>query len=255
MNRNICLLLLAPAFVLTGLPAYGSDIYLQDLLQSGPCTTVSDPNTPAGCWTLQNLNSDGSIDSGANGTGMAGSDLTVIGSDASLVDEFGFSLSTLTQFTTLISDTTPGISLGVDGVTLSGDLTFNWLFTTADAGSLYDPAGYFVCPAAPTGFPGGICGLFQLTMDYDAVADFSSNPQLPPFAESGTVTVTLNPGDVFGGYVNTADNLGGAGTIVFSDVSVSTPEPASFLLIGGGLLALGGAGRKARRLRQSEKAA
>jgi hypothetical protein len=168
------------------------------------------------------------------------------------VDEFGTPLSTLTQFTTLISDTTPGISLGVDGVTLSGDLTFNWLFTTADAGSLYDPAGYFVCPAAPTGFPGEICGLFQLTMDYDAVADLSS--ALPsPFAESGTVTVTLNPGDVFGGYVNTADNLGGAGTIVFSDVSVSTPEPASFLLIGGGLLALGGAGRKARR-RQSEKA-
>jgi hypothetical protein len=59
--------------------------------------------------------------------------------------------------------------------------------------------------------------------------------------------------------VNTLDNANGAGTITFSDplgpgTISDTPEPASFLLIGGGLLALGSAGQKARR-RQAGKAA
>jgi hypothetical protein len=266
MNRPIWLLL-SPLLVLTGMTARGDVINFRDL-SGGVCTTAPDPATPgaefgspAGCWNLQNRNSDDTTGGYATGTGMMGLyDATVKGSDANffdfsgniggpMMDEFGTPISTLTQFTTVISAATPGITLGLDDTTLSGDLTFNWRFTTADAGSFYDPAGYILCPASPTGFPSQACGLYQLTADMDAVnAPDPLNPD-SPFPESGTVTVTLAPGDVFGGYVLTADNVGGAGTIVFSDASplAAVPEPATLLLIGGGLLALGGMGRKARR--------
>jgi hypothetical protein len=263
MNRRIWLSLLSTLLLLTGVPASADTINMQSLLSAGACTTAPDPNTPgaefgfpAGCWTLQNRNSDGTVGGAASGTALTGSGgITVTGSDANLVDSFGTPISTLTQFTTVISDTTPGVTMAPDGISLSGDLTFNWLFTTEDAGSFYDPAGYFLCSATPTGYPSNICGLYQLTSDLDALNPPDPlNPPFSPFAESGTVTVTLAPGDVFGAYVLTQDNMGGAGTITFSDQMVPSPEPASFLLIGGGFMGLGWAGRKARR-RQAEKAA
>jgi hypothetical protein len=60
-------------------------------------------------------------------------------------------------------------------------------------------------------------------------------------AESGGVTALK------------ADHGEGAATVVFADSLVPAPEPATFLLIGGGLLVLGGSGRKARRRRLDEK--
>jgi hypothetical protein len=268
MKRSIWLLFFLPLFILTGAPAYGGLINLSDLLIAGPCITPPDPNTPgveagfpAGCFSLQNQapttvldnNGDPAPNTGVTPNGMAFSDmssLTLTGSDG-VFDIFGNPMTSYTQFATVITPTTPGITVQPDGTTFSGDLTFSWNYMTADAGSFYDPAGYILCPAAPGGFPSGQCGIYQLTSDLDALnPPDPSNPPNPPFPESGTTTVTLAPGDLFGAYVITADNLGGAGTIVFSDSippMSATPEPASFLLIGAGLLVLGGTRRKIRR--------
>jgi hypothetical protein len=277
MNRRNWLLLVFPLFFLTGVRANAGVINFSDLLPDVPgntCTTVPDPNTPgaefgspSGCWTLVNRNSDNTIDGPATGTAFAAlSSVTLTGSDANSFDLFGhifgpmvdawsgMPIQTLTQFTTVIRDTTPGLTLSPDGVTRSGDLTFTWFFTTLDQGSFYDPAGYILCPATSTGYPSELCGLHQLSKDLDALN--APDPQNPntPFMEGGTVTVTLAVGDVFGAYALTSDNAGGAGTITFSDSMVISPEPASLLLTGGALLALGWIGRKGRQW-QTETAA
>ena len=244
------------------LPSSAGVIRIQDLTPGLPCATEPDGTpgnefgSPGGCWTLYNSNSEGTGGGAATGASISGA-AGVTGSDANsfdgsgaivgpMVDISGTPISTLTQFTTVISESTPGMTS--DGLTWSGDLTFNWFFTTQDAGSFYDPAGYVLCPASPTGFPSNICGFVQLTSDLDAFSPPDpSNPPSPPFPESGQVTLTLTPGDVFGLYVQTADNVGGAGTIVFADPAGPTPEPASLLLIGSGLIAIGGVRRKARK--------
>lgn len=242
------------------LPSRAGIIRMQDFTPGIACATDPDPSpgnefgTPAGCWTLRNFNSDGTMNGAANGAalngvvGVTGSDTNTFDNLGSvigpMVDISGAPIGTLTQFTTVIGETTPGITDG------SGDLTFNWFFSTADAGSFYDPAGYVLCPAAPTGFPSSTCGFVQLTTDLDAFNPPDPlNPPSPPFPESGQVTLTLSPGDVFGLYVQTADNVGGPGTIMFADPAGPAPEPASLLLIGGGLIAIGGARRKARKRR------
>lgn len=309
MKRNIWLFLLSPLLVLTGVPANASSINLTDMLSAGTCTA---PDPTPGCWTLQNQNGDGTFggvgQTLASGNGSLLNDLTVIGSDVNTADPnsgipnggllFDFSngpgfdpallgvdgnsgdgtdpngtpFSTFTQFTTVITGDNPGLTDQGNGI-FSGDLTFTWTFTTFDAGSFYDQAGYIYCPAT-SGIP--TCQQVPLTMNFDALANnFSGASQNPdgtvnttagPFPDSSTgfaeggpsATVTafnLSAGDTFGAYVLSLDNANGAGTIVFSGPAASspTPEPASFLLIGGGLLALGGAGRKARRRRQEKK--
>jgi hypothetical protein len=294
MKRNIWLFLLSPLLVvLTGVPANAASINLSDLL-SGAWTLQS---TDLGTATLNDgvTLPDGTVvpptvvslplgDGTILGSGIAGpSNLTLTGSDCSDptspavpcalgdLSGFGANIATFTQFTTVITDAT------------AGDLTFNWNYTTGDAGSFYDPAGYFYCAATSdpgSCGPGG--GLFQLTMDFDGlllvsgsslpggmfggISDPSTNsafnpadgsftlPNPPDFAESGTVTVSgLSAGDTFGVWV-ASNNQFGAAQITLSDVAPTlTPEPASFLLIGGGLLALGWAGRKKARRQQEEK--
>jgi hypothetical protein len=271
-SRFIVGIFLAALGAFSGSPASGGVISLRDLLSRGTCVNAPDPDTPgaelgtpAGCWDLKNRNSDETVGGAATGFGIVGlNDATVTGSDANMFDDlggifgpmlapWGSPISTLTQFTTVIGESTPGITLGLDGITLSGELTFDWRFTTLDAGSYYDPAGYVLCPAAPSGYPSEMCGLFQLTTDLDALNEPNPLNSTSPYPESGRVTVTLAPGDVFGAYVLTPDNVGGAGTIVFSDpvAPASAPEPACFLLMGGGLLAMGWAGdRTAGRCRR-----
>jgi hypothetical protein len=242
---RICVL---PLLMLNlSLPSSAGVIRIQDFTPGLACEAGHTPGTPGdeGCWTLQNSNSDGTVGGAANGAAVSGA-VGVTGSDLNsfdgfgaivgpMVDSSGTPIGTLTQFTTVISEST-------------GDLTFNWFFTTQDAGSFYDPAGYVLCPASPTGFPSNICGFVQLTSDLDAFSPPDpSNPPSPPFPESGQVTLTLSPGDVFGLYVRTDDNVGGAGTIMFADPAGPAPEPASLLLIGGGLIAIGGVRRKARK--------
>src|SRR5262249_49987206 len=153
----------------------------------------------------------------------APSSVGVLGSDAQVTDDLGNPLDTITKFTTIITPAT------------AGTLSFNWFFQTDDAGSHFDPAGYFFCSAS---FPfGGMCGQVPLTADLD----FFSNPGLPgapPFPESGTVSnLVLSAGDEFGVYVETIDNFGGAGQMIFSDIQ-TVPEPATITLIASGLLVL-----------------
>jgi hypothetical protein len=261
-------LCIVPLLLLAGLqPATAGIITLQDLSPGVGCATPPDPDTPgnefgfpAGCWTLQNLNADGTSGGYATGNyfsgpgyiGVNGSDANILNDDqisysGPMVDSFGGAIGTFTQFTTVITQDTPGVTYDEATLTWSGDFTFNWLFTTQDAGSFYDPAGYLLCPAAPGGFPSNQCGTYQLTADVDAFFPQDPlNPPSSPFAESGQTTVTLAPGDAFGLYVLTLDNANGAGTIVLSDVATPTPEPASLLMIGCGLIAIG-IRRKSRR--------
>jgi hypothetical protein len=284
------------------LDAFGNPIPLLDINSNGTASlsggsatvTGSDVNTadqfgvPTG-GPLFNSNFTGGFDPALLGVdGLSG--------DGTGTDPYGNPLGTFTQFSTVISGATPGVTLQTDG-TSSGDLTFNWNYTTLDGGSFYDPAGYFQCAPVPrTGFPSGGCALFPLTMSYDSFAGFVPSPSegvpggsgaaldpttgaviyafnldgtvntafnpptpcvsaigMPPcagYAETGTATVTLLAGDTFGAYVLSLDNANGAGTVTFSS---PTPEPASFLLIGGGLLALGVAGRKKTRRRRQEE--
>jgi hypothetical protein len=321
MKRNIWLFLLSPLLVLTGVPAHAGSINLTDMLSAaGTCLTPPDPGTPglesglpAGCWTLQNQNSDGSFggvgQTLANGTGDLLNGLTVIGSDVNTgdgigipndgalfspdpinggfdpallgvdgsgdglsspgFDPYGTPYSTFTQFTTVITASNPGLTTQSDGITVAGDLTFTWTFTTLDAGSFYDQAGYIYCPSTSSN---PTCQQVPLTMNFDALANGFNGAALNPdgslntdpstfpdpskgFLETGSVTIAgVSAGDTFGAYVLSLDNTNGAGTIVLAGQPSSlAPEPASFLLIGGGLLALGGAGRKARRRRQEEK--
>jgi hypothetical protein len=355
MKRNIWLFLLSPLLVLTGVPANAGILNLTDMLSAGTCVAAPDPNTPglesgapAGCWTLQNQNSDntsgGVGQTAADGNGSLLNGLTVTGSDVNTVDSFldpfpgmpnggalfnsstgpcstqpdpntnapgfpagcgpgldpallgvdgsgdglsqpgidpyGTPFSTTTFFTTVITGNNPGLTDQGDGITYAGDLSFTWTFTTLDAGSFYDQAGYYVCFG---GFSGS-CSTTELTMNFDSLANgfqgASLNPDgslntgpctTPPDPttdtpgipagcsdpstfpaqgtgnlETGTATVFgLTAGDIFGAYVLSLDNANGAGTITFAGPAATvTPEPASFLLIGGGLLVLGGAWRK-----------
>jgi hypothetical protein len=135
------------------LPSRAGVIRIQDLTPGLACVTqpASTPGnefgSPGGCWTLYNSNSDGNMDSAANGVPASGS-VGVTGSDANSFDGFGAvvgpmvdltgtPIGTLTQFSTVISESTPGMTS--DGLTWSGELTFNWSFTTQAASAQIKP--------------------------------------------------------------------------------------------------------------------
>ena len=97
----------------------------------------------------------------------------------------------------------------------SGTVSFDWVFTTVDEASFFDPFGYTVN------------GVFtQLTSD-------------PVENQSGNASVNLNAGDVFGFRANTIDNIFGRSTTVISNFAAPVPEPATLVVFGG--IALAGA--------------
>jgi hypothetical protein len=119
-------------------------------------------------------------------------------------------------------------------------LTFAWTYTTNDAnGSLYDPAG-FVLNGAFT----------QLSTDNDGMT--------PGVVDSsGTLTLTLNPGDTYGFYVNTLDNSGGRADIAVTSAGAPLPTPGPIAGAGlpGLLLASSGLFGWWRRKRKARAAA
>src|SRR5690242_2261206 len=98
-------------------------------------------------------------------------------------------------------------------------LTFSWTYTTFDLnGSAEDPGGYV------------LNGVYtQLSDD-----NFSYTGGL--FNTQGTVTFTVNAGDVYGFYVSSFDNFNGAGEIDVTSAAAAVPGPIAGAGIPGLLL-------------------
>jgi hypothetical protein len=93
----------------------------------------------------------------------------------------------------------------------AGPFSFSWSYISSDSEPLaeYDPAGYILNGSK-----------FQLPLDTQAAA-------------SGSVTVQLAQGDVFGWYVDSLDNRNGPGLLSITannSAVAAVPEPSSFLL-------------------------
>lgn len=102
-------------------------------------------------------------------------------------------------------------------------------YTSNDArGHTADPAGYIL---------NGVT--HQITFD----GAFGGGP---PFVGDFSSVISLAPGDVFGFYVNSTDNLGGAASIRVELRAEVVPEPATWALMIGGF---GMAGATLRRRR------
>jgi len=113
------------------------------------------------------------------------------------------------------SSFSPGQTNYTITIPYNGVVSFDWAFNTVDPPAIFDPFGYTV---------NGV---------YTELTD--------PFvtAQSGSVSIFLNQGDVFGFRANTADNIFGRSTTVVSNFDAPVPEPIS-LVVFGGLLAAGG---------------
>lgn len=95
-------------------------------------------------------------------------------------------------------------------------ISYAWSYLTKDVNAAYDPAFYIL----------------------NGVSTLLTNPRLGA-AQSGTSSIFLPAGSVFGWRVNTADNLDGAGSLTISNFSfVGAPEidggklPLAVMLLG-----------------------
>ena len=104
----------------------------------------------------------------------------------------------------------------------SGTISFNWAFTTYDS----DGPGY----------------------DYPFYITINNTTILGNFmtSENGTISFSVNAGDVFGFGVYSVDQAFGAGVLEITNFKSTSqvPEPASMFLLGTGLVAAAGSLRK-----------
>jgi hypothetical protein len=108
----------------------------------------------------------------------------------------------------------------------TGKVSFDWTYETTDSsGPLWDPAGYF-----------------------DPEEKRLSN-DLGSMSQSGSISFSVNAGDVIGFHIGTLDNGGGNATLTISNFSAPIPEPASMAMMGLGLAAVAGVAARRRRAR------
>ncbi len=212
MQKSLALSLLAVP-LLAIMPAQASIVYDLTSQHCDPNNVCGPTGTTFGTITL--------TDNGANTVNMT------------------VSLNSPYEFVNTGFDTDIGFNLGVSpDPTISGTAASGWSFTTTTPGSLHmDGTGYFeygfTCTACGTG---------------------GSNPQTGPytFTITGTGLTAANFGEqnAAGNFfavdiINTSTTGPGAGLTGAVDASQSgtvrttaTPEPASFALLGAGLIAM-----------------
>lgn len=105
-----------------------------------------------------------------------------------------------------------------------GNVTFDWLYTTADEDAFFDPFGYL------------LNGIFtQLTTDF--------LPTPPETPQSGTTSFAVTMGDIFGFRAASTDTQFGSASTTISNFSApmseSVPEPSNLFLLGLGMIFLG----------------
>lgn len=112
------------------------------------------------------------------------------------------------------------ITTYTDTITTAQMLSFDWNYITHDSdGSFYDPAGYLV---------------------NDIYTQLSTDSTVPgTINSSGTVTLTLAPGSIFGWYATALDGIGGRGELGIQATLTSVPEPATLVLLGTFLIGMG----------------
>jgi hypothetical protein len=108
----------------------------------------------------------------------------------------------------------------------AGMVSFDWTYKTTDSsGPFWDPAGYF-----------------------DPEEKRLSNDS-GSMSQSGSISFSVNAGDVIGFHIGTFDNTGGNATLTISNFSAPIPEPASIAMMGLGLAAVAGVAARRRRAR------
>ena len=111
--------------------------------------------------------------------------------------------------------------------------TFNIVGVEVTVGS-----STFMVPIGPFDFGGNSSMTFVDSLDFDTVTFFAQNP---------TFSFSFNGGsDLAFSYVLLTTDLPVGSLFSYDDVEISTPEPASLLLLSSGLTALGIAAKKRR---------
>ncbi|MBZ5725621.1 MAG: hypothetical protein LAP87_11555 [Acidobacteriia bacterium] len=114
-------------------------------------------------------------------------------------------------------------------ISAAGTIAFHFDYSTSDFSPSVDQAGVWVTSFAGANDPNGFltfsdgvqppAGFFPLLSS--GIGDFN---------QSGTFSVAVSPGDTFGFFMNSIDNLGGAASLIITGVDFTAAPPAG----GGG---------------------
>jgi len=147
----------------------------------------------------------------------------------------------------------PGSTVGW-GYTLENDSATDWIvvsssdFVTAESWGIYDD--YFLSNFLMLGPGDSFTQAFDEALT-EGIGSFTiDNLALPEWTASGLIEITYDMFDdnpmISGNWTGTS-SVSAAGEITVSDPAPAVPEPATMLLLGGGLAGLAGIRRRASK--------